>query len=52
MLPAILVSHMNSSILTVNIPGQSEKKNKGEKLNKNLSHKHKGNCEHNYLINE
>ena len=43
---------MNSLILTVNIPGHSEKKNRREKLNKNLSHKHKGNREHSYLINE
>ena len=52
MLHTTLVSHMKSSVLTVNIPGHSEKKNKGEKLNKNLSHVHQGNHEHDYLINE
>jgi len=52
MLHTTLVSHMNSSILTVNNPCHSEKKNKAEKLNKNLSHKHKGNHENNYIINE
>lgn len=52
MLHTTLVSHMKSSVLTVNIPGHSEKKNKGEKLNKNLSHKHRSNHEHSYLINE
>jgi hypothetical protein len=34
MLPAKLVSHMNSLILTANILRHSEKKNTGEKLNK------------------